>query len=350
MYISMKYYCIVLLFSKTTHAFIADMRFLLLALLLLSFLSTSWISLLLCAFLAPSGSFGCARFVRGAGPSGDIYIYDGFIWQWAGPSQFWSTCWSGENQSSVSRPPQRLAACPLVHAKPEQEPALHPHGAHTGARSMASPELGETLPPLGSPSATSARLAGRLTLANVVGCASFRRAATSSFSDRRRKRAWRVLLCLNLLICPRSAFERIGQNGTGGLRQEAGGCRPVAGRLGRHSQSPAGCWAGCQVSAEHPLPPNLPQRPIRGASDLSVPCVSAGTCRIWLDTQRCWGAEWRPCTPPCMEASWPGKAPPTPPTWRSWATASSGGGTHFVKRSPPCDDMVGIDSQTRGPR
>lgn len=51
-------------------------------------------------------------------------------------------------------------------------------------------------------------------------------------------------------MCPRSTFECVRQSWTGGLRQKAGGCGAVPGRLRWHSQSPAWCGAGCQVSAE----------------------------------------------------------------------------------------------------
>lgn len=44
----------------------------------------------------------------------------------------------------------------------------------------------------------------------------------------------------------------------------------------------------------------------------------------WRDIRRCWGAESRLFTQPSMEAFWPGKAPVTPQTWRSWATVWSG--------------------------
>lgn len=53
-------------------------------------------------------------------------------------------------------------------------------------------------------------------------------------------------------------------------------------------------------------------------------CCVSGTCLSWLDTRRCWEAEWRPSTLLSMEASWPGKPPPSRQTWRSWATAWSG--------------------------
>lgn len=73
---------------------------------------------------------------------------------------------------------------------------------------------------------------------------------------------------------------------------------------------------------------------------VSPVCLSvrvSGMCPSWPDTRRCWAAEWRPCTRLSMEASWLGKAPRTPPTWPSWATAWSGETGRWAKvKSTAC--------------